>query len=119
MGQGQQSGVTDQTSNFFWLVTLFFGGAVIFWFVDSQYIVAPVFWMRVHQIEVVRLLAMLWSPIAQFFHLPQPDFQQLTAIQDYMQMVKPDGVSWIKFAAINADLGRWTRFPVMIILVIL
>ena len=117
MAQGQGQGTSDQASNFFWLVGLIFGGGVAFWFFDSQYVVIPVFWIRVYEIDVMRFLGWLWAPAASFFHLDPPDFQQLDALQQYMLHAQPALVSWKKFAAINADLGHWTRYPIMLIFI--
>ncbi|OGT48790.1 MAG: hypothetical protein A3E82_08240 [Gammaproteobacteria bacterium RIFCSPHIGHO2_12_FULL_38_11] len=116
-GGGQQQ--TDQTANIFWMVVLIFGAAIIFWFVDSRILVIPVFWMRVHEIDAMRYLAEWWIPVAQFLHITPPDMHQLNALQKYMQTVRPSSVTWTNFSAINADLGEWTRYPIVIIFVML
>ncbi|OGT44068.1 MAG: hypothetical protein A3F13_02365 [Gammaproteobacteria bacterium RIFCSPHIGHO2_12_FULL_40_19] len=115
MNQGQQQ--TDQTASFFWLLCILFGAAATFWWIDEKYIVIPAFWVRIHEIEVMRLLAYVWAPVADLFHLPAPDFQQLVALQNYMQHVDPSQVSWTKFSAINAALGEWTRYPIILIFI--
>src|SRR3990167_9814217 len=104
--QGQQQ--TDQTANFFWLICIVFGVAIIFWWIDEKYIVIPTFWVRIYEIEVIRFLAYAWTPIANFLHLPAPDVQQLLALQHYMQHANPSQVNWTKFSAINAAVGDWT-----------
>lgn len=111
---GQQQ--TDQTANFFWLICILCGAAIIFWWVDKKYIVAPVFFIRDVEIDMVRWLTLLWLPIAQFLHLPAPNIDRLNAIKVYIQQANPSKVSWVKFAAINAEFGRWVRYPVMLIL---
>lgn len=116
-GQGQ--GNADQASNFFWLIGLIFGVGVVFWFFDSRYVVIPVFWLRVYEIDVMRFLGWLWAPIANLLHLDPPDFQQLDALQQYMLHARPSLVSWKKFSAINIDLGHWTRYPVVVIFLLL
>lgn len=115
MQQGGQ-GQGDQTSNLFWMIGLLFGVAIAFWWINSQFVVIPVFWLRIHEIDLIRLVADLWVPIAKFLHLPLFDLQRLDAIQHYMQQVAPNKVDWKTFAAINAELGEWTRYPVMAIL---
>ncbi len=112
---GQQQ--ADHASNFFWLIALLFGTALAFWFFDSKEVVMPVFWFRVHEIEGVRFLVKLWIPVAAFLHLPKPDLQQLAAIQQFMQHADPAKVNWQTFAAINADLGQWIRYPIIMIFV--
>ena len=115
MSQGQQQ--TDQTANFFWLLVIIFGGAAIFWWVDQKYVVIPVFWVRIHEVELIRILADVWSPVANLLHLPKPDFQQMLALQHYMQHVNPTAVDWKSFSAINAELGDWIRYPIILILI--
>jgi intracellular multiplication protein IcmP len=115
MAQGQQQ--TDQTANFFWLLCIIFGAAAAFWWIDQKYVVIPAFWVRIHEIEIMRFLASVWAPVANLLHLPAPDVQQLLALQNYMQHADPTKVGWIKFAAINADLGDWTRYPVILIFI--
>jgi intracellular multiplication protein IcmP len=116
-GGGQGQG--DHTSNFFWTIGLVVAAGVIFWWVDSRYVVIPVFWLRVHEIDLLRLIYNAWTPVANFLHITPPDLQKLGAIQQYMQKTNPGDVTWKIFSAINADLGEWMRYPVMIILLVI
>ncbi|MCX7120170.1 MAG: type IVB secretion system coupling complex protein DotM/IcmP [Gammaproteobacteria bacterium] len=113
-GGGQQQ--SDQTANFFWMIVLIFGAVIVFWFLDSRTVVIPVFWMRIHEIELMRYLAQAWTPVAQLLHITPPNMHQLDALQEYMQRIRPSRVSWVNFSAINVDLGQWTRYPAVIIL---
>lgn len=117
--QGQPGQQSDQTANFFWLICIFFAAVVIFWWVDEKYVVIPVFWLRTHELDFVRFLAYLWKPLAHALHLPAPNFQQLTVFQEYMRNVNPSKVGWSKFAAINAEMGDWTRYPVLVVFLVL
>ncbi|PIZ04169.1 MAG: phosphoesterase [Gammaproteobacteria bacterium CG_4_10_14_0_8_um_filter_38_16] len=119
MNPAGQQNQSDHTANFFWLICLFFGAIVIFWWVDEKYVVIPVFWLRIHEIDFVRFLAELWQPIAHLLHLPKPNFQELNSFQAYMQNTDPSKVDWNKFAAINADIGHWTRYPIIVIFLVL
>ncbi|OGT63685.1 MAG: hypothetical protein A3J38_06170 [Gammaproteobacteria bacterium RIFCSPHIGHO2_12_FULL_45_9] len=114
--QGGGSGITDQTSNFMWLIGLFFGIAVVVWFVASKYIVIPVFWVRLLQIEFLYGLESMWGAIAQFLHMTPPDYHDLQALETYLTTVDPSTVDWRKFASINKEVGEWTRFPVIFVL---
>lgn len=119
MYPAQQQNAADQGSNLFWMFVIFFGAAIIFWWVDQRYVVIPIFWLRVHEIELVRFLAKLWEPFSHYFGVAAPNFAQLDALQHFMQHVNPNIVNWQKFAAINVELGRWTRYPVMVIFLVL
>jgi len=118
-GQQGGQGQSDQASNFFWLIGLIFGSAIVFWFFDSRYVVIPVFWMRIYEIDFVHLLAEAWTPIANLLHISPPDLNRLNALHTYMLTTDPSRVSWKKFAAINSELGHWTRYPVMIVFFVL
>lgn len=117
MQGGQQQ--TDQTANFFWLLCIICAVAIIFWWVDEKYVVIPLFWLRVCEIDVIRFLGEGWVPVAHLLHLPTPDFEQLDALQVYMQQSDPSRVPWQKFTAINTEIGEWTRYPIIVILVVL
>lgn len=117
MTQAAGAQQTDQTANFFWMICIICGVGLVFWWFDEKYIVIPTFWLRVHEIYVMRFLAMVWTPVAKFFNMPPPNMTQLDAIQQYMQHVNPSRIGWKNFAAINADIGEWTRYPVIMILV--
>lgn len=116
-GGGQQQ--TDQTANFFWLLVILCGVAMLLWIEEEKYIVAPVFFIRDVEIDFIRWLTVLWMPVAQFFHLPPPHLDRLQAIQTYIQQADPSKVGWHNFASINAEFGRWVRYPVMAIFFVL
>ncbi|MCX7124645.1 MAG: type IVB secretion system coupling complex protein DotM/IcmP [Gammaproteobacteria bacterium] len=118
MAQGQP-GQDSGSANLFWMTALLFGGVIVFWFLDSQAVVIPVFWVRIYEIEVMRILAEMWMPIAQFLHLPLPDLRKLAALQHYMQHAAPNKVGWNNFSAINAGMGQWTRYPVTLVFALL
>lgn len=112
-GGAQQS---DHTSNFFWLIALLVGIGVVIWWTESQDVVKGVFWLRLREIDLLRWFADVWIPVAQFLHLPSMKLSKLDSIQQYLQNTSPKDVTWNMFAAINAELGRWIRYPTIIIL---
>lgn len=116
MNQAQGAQQTDQTANFFWMICIICGVVLILWWLDEKYIVGPIFWLRIHEIDIIRFLAKLWTPIANFFHLTPPNMTQLSEIENYMRTAEPGNVGWENFAAINTALGEWVRYPVIIIL---
>src|SRR3990167_725602 len=115
--QGQQQ--TDQTASFFWLLCLLVGTAMLFWWFERQYIVMPAFWIRSYEIDGIYFLAQYWTPIAHFLHLPSPNLRELSAIQQFIYDANPAKIDWAKFATVNAVIGKWMRFPIMVILLIL
>ena len=113
-GGGQDQ--TDHTANFFWLICILAGVAIIFWYLDEKDIVKPMFWLRYYELEVMRTLAELWTPVAKLLHITPPDMQRLDMLQKYVATANPNKVKWENFAEINAFIGQWTRWPVIVIL---
>lgn len=118
MNPGQQN-QTDQTANFFWLLVIICLAGLAIWFFSKQYVVIPFFWLRSHEIDVLRYLATWWTPVAQTFHLPVPDVAHLNVLQNYIDKSNPTKVTWREFTLINVAIGDWTRYPVIVILLIL
>lgn len=115
---GQQN-QTDQTANFFWLIALIFGAALAFWWLDQKYIVIPAFWFRTQEIELMRWLATYWTPIANALHITPPNVDRLQKMQAFMNTADPKGITWDNFATVNVFVGQWTRYPVIVILLML
>jgi intracellular multiplication protein IcmP len=116
-GGGQQQ--TDQTANFFWMISLICGVIIATWFLKREWIVIPVFYIRDLEIDFVEWLSIVWVPVAKFFHLPIPDVARLEALQVYIQSADPARVSWRTFSSINAEFGDWVRYPVIAVLLLL
>lgn len=107
---------TDHTANFFWLIAVLAGVAILIWFLDEKDVVIPMFWLRYHELELMRTLAQWWTPVAKLLHIAPPDIQRLNELQYYVAHTTPSKVSWNEFAEINAFIGHWTRWPVVVIL---
>lgn len=112
----QQQNSTDQVANFFWLMILFFGLSIVAWWVKPSIFVVPVFWLRIHEIEIINVVIAIWAKIAVFLHLPIPETQTLNQYQDYMRK-SVNHVPFSQFSLINQYMGRWIRFPVATVLV--
>lgn len=115
--QGQQT-QTDHTANFFWLIALFAGALIALWFFEKKYILLLVFWMRYGEVEVIRILADIWFPVAKFLHLPLPNLQKLDAMKTLLKgvILHPTDMTWQNFAEINTEIGNWVRYFVILVL---
>jgi intracellular multiplication protein IcmP len=114
---GQQQ--TDQTTNFFWLLCIIIGIALSVWWFDSSVIVRATFQIRVYEIKAALFFALLWAQVATPLHLPQINTKELTDILDYMRTAVPSQVSWSDYSVINTAIGRWARYPVIFVLLVL
>src|SRR3990167_2070372 len=118
MSQQQQT-PTDQTANFFWLLVLIFIAAFSIWYFDKRDVVIPFFWLRTHEIDLLRYLSSIWISATKNLHLPTPDLSRLNQLQYYMKTVNPATVSWKEFSRINLEIGRVTRYPIILILIMM
>lgn len=116
--QGSQN-QADQTSNFFWLIVLVFGIILAIWFFAQEYIVTPILWVRLAEIDALRHLAEWWTPVVQYLHLPVPDLKKLNAIENFIQTADPKAITWENFATLNVLMGHWVRYPLIVILLVL
>jgi len=108
-----QQNATDQTANFFWVLIMIVGSVLLVWFFRPQWIVIPVFDLRLAELDLVRWLFMGWSEIASTLHLPAPSLHELDALQKYVATVNPHKIDFTKFASLNVFMGDWVRYPVM------
>lgn len=116
----QQGAQTDQTMNFFWLLCVIVIVFLSVWYFRPQWVVIPVFWLRIHEIELLRFTADLWNDFVQwlpFLHLPHADVSELTKWANYMAQTTPKHVDFSKFELINDLVGRWMQYPIGLILI--
>lgn len=113
-GAGGQN-PTDQSTNFFWLLCLIMGTIVVVWWLCRQYLVIPIFWIRLLEVDAIKYVMLAWSNVAAFLHLPVPDMSSLDHVQKFMLNADPKQIQYDYFAAVNWYIGQWIRFPVMAI----
>ena len=106
MAQQQQggSGGGDNSMAPVWITVLLFLALYFIWKMGSKYIVAVVFKLNLLQAKVVTLF--VTSPkLANDIYL--------------MQTMDPATVGWKQFLALTESVGDYTRYPVMLVLVVL
>ena len=114
-----QQNATDQTANFFWILCLIIGGFLAVWWFRKAWIITPIFWIRIHEIDLIGVVGGVWSVVASSLHLPHFNMHALEHLQHYMTHSSPKGVPFNLFAEINAYIGQWLRWPVAITLCLL
>lgn len=112
--QGQQAG--DQTSSFFWYIVLLACAAVAVWFFGKQYLVPPLFKLRLAELWLLERCVDGWNVVAPLLHLNPLDTQQLTSAQAYLTDYSANSVTVAQVTEISHDLGRFYRYPVMLLL---
>lgn len=120
-GGGQQS-PNDQISNFFWIICIVAGAILLTWWLKREWIVTPVFQFRIYESYLLEFVAAGWVKFTQFLpwlHLPVPHVNELANMRDYMTTTPVEYVKFPVFSYVNYQVGDWTRYPVMLVLVIL
>lgn len=113
--QGQQSS-TDHTSNFFWMIVLITIACLGIWFYAREWIVAPIFWLRAQELNLIQWAVSLWSKVATTFGLSAPNTQNITAWQLFVSSTKPTTVEFQDFVKLDTFVGSYIRIPSAIIL---
>ena len=117
-GGGQQQ--SDQTESFFWLLCLTIGVMLAVWWLKREWIIMPIFWMRIHEVNFLLLLVEGWGKVAAWLpwlHLPMPDVKGLVDVKEYMQTTPLEYITLHDFSGANKHIGLWFRYPTMAILV--
>ena len=119
MQQGTQGQQSDHSSNFFWLLALIAGTLVVMWFFARHWIIAPVFFARLHELSMIQGIAGLFTDIAQWFHFSLPKDQVIDQLQNYIQATPAKDVTYENFMLINTYVGDWIRYPAMFLLLVM
>ncbi|MDP1602312.1 MAG: type IVB secretion system coupling complex protein DotM/IcmP [Legionella sp.] len=106
MAQQQQagSGGSDNSMAPVWITILLFFTLFIIWKTASQYIVAFVFKLNILQAKIVTFFV---------------DSPALTKDIYLMQTQDPTTVNWAQFVDITSRVGEYTRYPIIVLLVVL
>jgi intracellular multiplication protein IcmP len=118
MNPSQQTS-TSQSATFFWILVLLVGAMMIVWWLKSEYVVIPVYTLRVAEIRVMLWFSSVWDPLAQWLHLPLIDVAHLKQAYRLIASSDPYSVSWSDFAAMNAYIGNWVRYPAALLLLLM
>src|SRR3990167_9220572 len=111
-----QQNATDQTANFFWLLALLTIGLLVFWWIEKLPIVAAIFFIRHYEIDLIQFVVNAINSMESWLHLPQMNAHSLTAIQHLMAHADKKNVTFPQVGAISDEVGKWMRYPVMVIL---
>src|SRR3990167_7973707 len=111
-----QQNATDQTVNFFWLLTLLTLGVLVFWWLERSHVVAFIFFIRYYEIDLVKWILSGINYMGGWFHLSQISLSKLNYSQHFMSVVDKKNVTFPQINAISDEFGIWFRYPVMFIL---
>jgi len=119
MRSGQTQNPTDQTTNFFWMLILIVIVVLAVWFFKREFIVAPIFWVRLQELYLVDFASRMLQHVQHWLPFHIPTIENFAGLEHFLSSSDPKKVSWIDFSWANATLGNLVRFPIAIILVVL
>lgn len=114
-----QQNATDQTANFFWFIVIIFGAVLIVWWLFRQWIVVPIYLARYYELDLLKYCLDAWTSVAGFLHLPIPHLSNIHAVQAHILKTNASTETFDNFAEINDYVGKWTRYPAALLLLIL
>ncbi len=113
-----QSQTQENSLDFLWGIVLIVGIVLVGWYFGKSYIGNAVFCVKLVEITAIKFILGFWDKFATFLHLPTANLDILDKWVGIIQ--KPAGPMTFKtLAEVNADVGTFTRYPIVLILVLL
>ncbi len=112
--QNQQSNGGEGT--ILWLVVSVFVLGLLAWWLCRGAIVGFVFYVRHFEIKIIENVLVIWSDVAQWLHLPQPNFNKLNYWNAFISTNTPSSVGIDNVEKMSYLVGDYLRFPVTLIL---
>jgi intracellular multiplication protein IcmP len=115
--QGQTQ-TPENSLDFLWGIVLIVGIVLVGWYFGKSYIGAAVFYVKLGEIAAIKFVLSFWDKLAAFLHLPPAN---LDALDKWISVIKkPAGpITFKTLAQVNTDVGKFTRYPIALILVLL
>jgi len=117
--QGGGGGGGDRSLDFLWLVVLIVGAFVLIWYFGKVYITTAVFKIKLYEIAGVDFTVKYWIALANLFDLPYPNLQSLHDWADFIHTNYGNAVEFNVLGKLSFAVGKYTRFPIVVILFIL
>lgn len=116
MNPSQQNSNTDQTANFFWLLVILAGFALIAWYLEKKYIVTGIFYVRHYEIWLLQKSMTAVNSFLKWLSWPQINLSSLNYWQNVIvTTTEPKEVVFDQVAALSHEVGTWLRYPLMAI----
>lgn len=114
-----QQNATDQTANFFWLLVIVMGAFLVFWWLERQWLVWPVYIVRYYELSLTLHCFQWWNAFMQhlpWLHLPMANMDRVAKVQHYILHASPKDTTFKEFSTINRWVGDLVRYPMLLIM---
>jgi intracellular multiplication protein IcmP len=108
---------------FLYLMIILTSAVLLLWFFARQWVVIPVFWIREQECHIAAFFCREFDFLTRIFgwHIKQHATaidQYANAIHSYLVSDHAHKIPWDKFTAINSAIGRYARYPFMLLLLL-
>jgi intracellular multiplication protein IcmP len=97
-----QQKATDQTANFFWVLCLLVGAVLLIWWLERDWIIGPIYWVRRQEIFLAVHLSAGWDHFFVPLGLPAIKMGGLSSLYEYLNRAVPEQETFANFAMMAA-----------------
>jgi intracellular multiplication protein IcmP len=118
MQQPQQPHGQEGSLDFLWIIVLIIATILVIWYFGKDYIISGIFYVKSWEIIAVKSVLGFLNNIISFLHLPTID---LSALDKSMGIISQqvDKANFKTVTQVSASVGKFIRYPIIIILVLL
>lgn len=118
MHQQSQTQTPENSLDFLWAMVLVVTTILLVWYFGKTYITSAIFFVKLWEIAAVKFVFGFWDKLASFLHLPIANFDILNKwIGVINKQAGPASINTL--IQVNADVGKFTRYPIIFALLII
>ncbi|GAG15175.1 unnamed protein product, partial [marine sediment metagenome] len=114
--QPQQPKGDEGSLDFLWMIVLVIAVVLLAWYFGKNYITSAIFFVKSYEIYAIKFVMGFWDKLASALHLPVSNLDKLNNWLDIIY--KQTGpVNFSTLVKVNSDVGKFIRYPVLLILI--
>ncbi len=116
-----QQGNASGSSGFLLAIFAVVAGIMIVWWLLPQWIVYPVFFLRLGELHVIHFFLHYWGELAQMLGFSAPSLDHvdelISSVTEYL--ASPKTIKYEVFVQLNREVGSVVRYPFIFIMLVL
>src|SRR5262245_30567300 len=119
--KGQAGNNQDNGYDFLWVLALIFSVILLIWYFGRTYIAIGLYQVKFYEIQAIQYILAGWNMLASKIHVPIKLTVEGTDLQNWLQAIRTGRAeaSYEMMMEILEDVGKYLRFPIALVLVIL
>ncbi len=118
MQQQPHTQAPENSLDFLWAIVLIVTTILLIWYFGKNYITSAIFFVKLCEIAAIKFVFGFWDKLASFLHLPIANLDILNKwIGVINKQAGPANINTL--IQVNADVGKFTRYPIILILLML